>query len=70
MLDPGALADLGGWATAVAVSLIVLEGFRRGWVVPGHVYRREVKRGDRLEQANQRLVQRIAAAEASARRDA
>lgn len=46
MLDVGAIADAGGWVTAVFTLLLMLEGFRREWWVPGRVYRREVKRGD------------------------
>ena len=59
MPDPGTLVDLGGWATAVALAIGVVTAIIRGQLVPGHVYRREVKRGDRLEQANERLVQRV-----------
>jgi hypothetical protein len=54
------IASAGGWVVCVATLLAILDGFRRGYVVPGHVYDREVKRGDRLEAANERLTRRIA----------
>lgn len=49
-IDPSALRDAGGFFVALALSLTIIEGFRRGWWVPGFVYRREVERGDRMEQ--------------------
>ena len=55
-----AIASAGGWVVCVATLLALIDGFRREWLIPGHVYRREVKRGDRLEAANERLTRRIA----------
>lgn len=68
MPDVGTLADLGGWAVSVAIALGVVTAIIRGQLVPGFVYRREVKRGDRLEAANDRLIERVAVLEAAARR--
>lgn len=46
MPDPAALAQAGPWAVVIAIGLGLAVGFVRGWVVPGFVYQREVKRGD------------------------
>lgn len=54
----------------VATLLGILEAFRRGILVPGHVHQREVKRGDRLQRANGRLTRRIATLERSLARRA
>lgn len=46
-----AFGDAAGWTVAVVVLIFNVVGLWRGWVVPGHVYEREVARGDRAEGA-------------------
>lgn len=43
---PKALIDAGGWVTAAVVAIGILVSIIRGDLVPGGVYRREVKRAD------------------------
>lgn len=45
------LGNAAGWTVAVAVLLVGGWGFHKGWWVPGFIYDREVKRGDRAEDA-------------------
>jgi hypothetical protein len=46
-----ALRDAGGWVAFGALALLISFALIRGWLVPGYVYEREVKRGDRAEDA-------------------
>lgn len=46
-----ALGDAAGWVVAVIVLGLVGYGFAKGVLVPGYVYKREVTRGDRAEDA-------------------
>jgi hypothetical protein len=46
MPDPIALANAGAFAVLVATWLVLSVGFFRGDIIPGHVYRREIKRAD------------------------
>lgn len=68
-----ALGNATGWTVAVALLIFMVVGLVRGWVVPGYLYRREVARGDSLEDAaNQsaRTVERAADATEAATRTA
>ena len=65
MLPLEGIAAAGGWVVCVAVLVGLIQAFVRGALVSGHVFRREVKRGDRLEAANERLTRRIAVLEAA-----
>lgn len=51
------IVEAGGWVFAAFVLLLMLEGFRREWWVPGRVYRREVKRGDEAVAATRTVAQ-------------
>lgn len=64
-----ALGDASGWVVAVTVLALGVGALARGHLVPGYVYRREVARGDRAEdavEASTRTVQQAAAATESA----
>lgn len=66
------LHDLGNASAvviAIALPVMFVFGFWRGWWVPGYLHEREVKRGDELEAAaiqSTRTVERAAAATESA----
>lgn len=60
------LHDLGnasGWVVALALAILNVYGFWKGWWVPGSIYQREVERGDKLE-ADNREKDRVAASAA------
>lgn len=64
-----ALGDASGWVVAVVVLGAVAYGFAKGYVVPGYVYRREIERGDRAEDAVEKstaVVDQAAAATTAA----
>lgn len=43
------LPNLGGWLAFGGLSVLILVALVRGDLVPGYIYRAEVKRGDDLE---------------------
>lgn len=61
-----ALGDLAGAAIAVAVLLVVTIALIRGDLVPGYIYRAEIKRGDDFEARIDASKARDEAAAASA----
>lgn len=46
-----ALGDASGWVVALAIAIIGIYAIATGKLVPGYIYRREVARGDRAEDA-------------------
>ena len=46
-----ALGDAAGWTVAVVILVVIAYGLVKGHLVPGYIYRREVERGDRAEDA-------------------
>lgn len=49
-MDPVSLARE-PWAVVVAIGIGLATGFVRGWLVPGFIYRREVRRSDEASKA-------------------
>jgi len=49
-----ALGDASGWVVAVAMLITGIVAIARGDLVPGYIYRREVDRGERAEDAIER----------------
>lgn len=64
-----ALGDASGWVVAMALAILGLYALATGLIVPGYVYRREVARGDRAEdaiEASTRTTEQAATATKSA----
>jgi len=60
MLDPTQLAAAGPWAVVIAMGIALGTAFVKGWIVPGFVYDREVKRGDEAIAALAKSVEALA----------
>jgi len=56
---PKVLVDAGGWVFASAVLTAVLILIRRGDLVPGFVYKREVERADKATEQVERQTEAI-----------